>query len=119
MKVSNLFLVGVNFIFFTLGAVIVGLVASGGYKHWDVIESAFDESTISLRAAIAAGVFLMVLPGIGMCSAKLRETSFGRFFLYIYAILLILVVILEILASVYILAALGYVSKPKSLANKV
>lgn len=98
---------------------IVGLAASGGYKHWDVIESAFDESTVSLRAAMAAGVFLMVLPGIGMCGAKLRESSFGRFFLYIYALLLVLIIILEVVASVYIMAALGYVNKPKSLANKV
>lgn len=102
-----------------LGAAITGLAATHGYKHDHVLSEAYSRADVSLHVAMTVGVFLMVLALVGCAGARLREHSFGRFLLYIYLLLLVLLFILQIVAATYLLAAAGTFKQPKQIVNEV
>lgn len=118
MPCSTAIVYALNGIFVVLGALVVGL-ASWGIKHVDTLSDAFDKAEVSVHIAVTVGVVLMVVGFLGCVGNKLREHKFGRFILCLYATLMLLLIVLELVAAVFILAATGNLNNPKSLKNQV
>lgn len=97
-KFSSVWLVGINFLYFLVGILFIAL------SSWGISQQKEDAVTRALPAGglvtlVVVGVFLMLVAIIGWIGVKFNYRIGGRVTLGLYAVVLIIIMIMEFAAA--------------------